>query len=66
MSMWPRMSTTFVSECWTQNHSRILFRSSITSNWRQPILLIFILGSLSLGMRMGRWRSLWNAMLTRW
>jgi hypothetical protein len=24
------------------------------------------LGSLSLGMMMGRWRSLWNATLTRW
>jgi hypothetical protein len=28
--------------------------------------LIFILGSLSLGMMMGRWRSLRNTTLTRW
>jgi hypothetical protein len=33
---------------------------------KEPVLLIFILGSLSLGMMMGRWRSLQNAMLTRW
>jgi hypothetical protein len=32
MNMWPRMLMTFVSECWTRNHSRILFRRSITLN----------------------------------
>jgi hypothetical protein len=66
MSMWPRMSMTFVSECWTRNHSWTLSTRSKTSSWREPVLLIFILGSLSLGMTMGRWRSLRNAMLTRW
>jgi hypothetical protein len=60
------MSTTFALECWTWNHSRILFRRSITSSRREPVLLIFILVSLSLGMMMGRWRSLQNATLTRW
>jgi hypothetical protein len=31
----------------------------------KPVLLFFILVSLSLGMMMERWRSLRNAMLTR-
>jgi hypothetical protein len=66
MSMWPRMLTTFALECWTQNRSRILFRRSITSSWRELVLLIFILDSLILGMMMGGWRSLRNATLTRW
>jgi hypothetical protein len=46
--------------------SQILFRRSIISSWREPVLLIFILVSLSLRMMMGRWRSLQNGMLTRW
>jgi hypothetical protein len=32
---------------------------------KEPVLLIFILDSLSLGMGMGRWRSLRNPALTR-
>jgi hypothetical protein len=36
------------------------------TSWREPVLLISILVSLSLRMTKGRWRSLRNATLTRW